>query len=105
MMKEGDVILTPVPQADGTIKTRPAVILREMPPYKDFLVSTQLHQVKMNKTIEAIFDGKVLRPKDALTLEPNTRVRITIEPVEPMIKGAVSFLDTALSLKLDGPND
>lgn len=33
MMKEGDVILTPVPQADGTIKTRPAVILREMPPY------------------------------------------------------------------------
>ncbi len=47
MMKEGDVILAPVPQADGTIKTRPAVILREMPPYKDFLVcgvSTQLHQ-------------------------------------------------------------
>mgnify|MGYP003579922610 FL=1 len=47
MRKEGDVILTPVPQADGTIKTRPAVILREMPPYKDFLVcgvSTQLHQ-------------------------------------------------------------
>ncbi len=38
MMKEGDVILTPVPQADGTIKIRPAVILREMPPYKDFLV-------------------------------------------------------------------
>lgn len=47
MMKEGDVILTPVPQADGTIKNRPAIILREMPPYKDFLVcgvSTQLHQ-------------------------------------------------------------
>ena len=47
MMKEGDVILTPVPQADGTIKNRPAVILREMPPYKDLLVcgvSTQLHQ-------------------------------------------------------------
>jgi predicted DNA-binding antitoxin AbrB/MazE fold protein len=59
----------------------------------------------MSKTIEAIFDGKVLRPKDALTLEPNTRVRITIEPVEPITKGAVSFLDTALSLKLDGPND
>ncbi len=46
-MKEGDVILTPVPQADGVVKNRPAVILREMPPYKDFLVcgvSTQLHQ-------------------------------------------------------------
>lgn len=34
MMKEGDVILTPVPQADGTIKTRPAVILREMPSWR-----------------------------------------------------------------------
>ena len=59
----------------------------------------------MSKTIEAIFDGKVFRPKDTLTLEPNTRVRITVEPVEPTTKGAVSFLDTALSLKLDGPRD
>ena len=59
----------------------------------------------MSKTIEAIFDGKVLRPEDALTLEPNTRVRITIEPVEPTAKGTVSFLDTAISLKLDGPPD
>ena len=31
-MKEGDVILTPVPQADGLVKNRPAIILREMPP-------------------------------------------------------------------------
>lgn len=59
----------------------------------------------MTKTIEAIFDGKVFRPKDALALEPNTRVRITIEPVEPTSKGCVSFLDTALSLKLEGPRD
>ena len=46
-MKEGDVVLTPVPQADGVIKTRPAIFLREMPPYRDLLlcgVSTQLHQ-------------------------------------------------------------
>lgn len=59
----------------------------------------------MTKTIEAVFDGKVFRPKDALTLEPNTRVRITIEPVEPTTKGAISFLDTAISLNLDGPPD
>lgn len=47
-MKEGDVILSPVPQADGKIKNRPAIILREIPPYKDFLVcgiSTQLNQL------------------------------------------------------------
>ncbi|MEW6609032.1 MAG: type II toxin-antitoxin system PemK/MazF family toxin [bacterium] len=46
-MKQGDIILTPVPQADGKLKERPAIILREMPPYSDFLVcgiSTQLHQ-------------------------------------------------------------
>lgn len=46
-MKEGDVILTPVPQADGAVKNRPAVMLGEMPPYRDFLVcgiSTQLRQ-------------------------------------------------------------
>jgi predicted DNA-binding antitoxin AbrB/MazE fold protein len=60
---------------------------------------------KMSKIIEAVFDGKVLRPKDALALEPNTRVWITIEPVEPTTKRGGSFLDTALSLKLDGPND
>ena len=47
-MKEGDVILSAVPQADGILKTRPAIILREIPPYKDFLVcgiSTQLNQL------------------------------------------------------------
>ena len=46
-MKEGDVVLTPIPQADGMIKNRPAIILREMPPYRDVLVcgvSTQLNQ-------------------------------------------------------------
>ena len=46
-MKEGDIVLTPVPQANGQIKNRPAVFLREMPPFNDALVcgiSTQLHQ-------------------------------------------------------------
>lgn len=46
-MNEGDVVLTPLPQADGTLKNRPALVLRETPPYRDFLVcgvSTQLHQ-------------------------------------------------------------
>jgi mRNA interferase MazF len=37
-MKEGDVVLTPIPQANGIVKNRPAIILREMPPYRDFLV-------------------------------------------------------------------
>jgi mRNA interferase MazF len=46
-MKEGDVIVVPMPQADGMVKNRPAIALREMPPFQDMLVcgvSTQLHQ-------------------------------------------------------------
>lgn len=46
---EGDVALTPLPQADEQVKNRPAVVLRVMPPYGDLLVcgvSTQLrHEV------------------------------------------------------------
>lgn len=46
-MKEGDVVIVAMPQADGNIKNRPTVILREMPPFQNMLVcgvSTQLHQ-------------------------------------------------------------
>lgn len=60
-MKEGDVVLTPVPQADGRIKNRPAIILREMPLYGDMLVcgvSTQLHHSVQG------FD-EILSPPDA----------------------------------------
>jgi mRNA interferase MazF len=45
-MNEADVVLTPLPQADGQVKNRPAVVLRAMPPHGDLLVcgiSTQLH--------------------------------------------------------------
>lgn len=49
VIKEGDVVLTPLPQADGQVKNRPAVVLRVMPPHEDLLVcgvSTQLrHEV------------------------------------------------------------
>ncbi len=46
-MKEGDVALAPLPQSDGRVKPRPVVVLREMPPFADWLVcgvSTQLQQ-------------------------------------------------------------
>src|SRR2546423_1688576 len=50
-MNEGDVVLTPLPQADGKLKNRPAVLLCTMPPFSDWLVcgiSTQLHLVVSN---------------------------------------------------------
>ena len=59
----------------------------------------------MIKTIEAIFDGKVLRPDDPLTLKPNTRVRITIETVEQATEKPESFLQTARSLNIEGSPD
>jgi mRNA interferase MazF len=46
-MKEGSVMLTSLPQADGELKNRPVLYLRELPPFRDFLVcgiSTQVHQ-------------------------------------------------------------
>ena len=46
-MKEGDVVLTPLPQANGQVKNRPVLFLREMLPFNDALVcgiSSQLHQ-------------------------------------------------------------
>ena len=46
-MKEGDVVLASITQADGNRKNRPVLILRIMPKYKDYLVcgiSTQLNQ-------------------------------------------------------------
>ena len=46
-MKEGEVVLTPIPQVDGKIKNRPVIILRALPKFNDFLVcgvSTQLSQ-------------------------------------------------------------
>ena len=47
-MKESEVILTPLFQADVELKYRPAIVLRKMPlPYQDLFVcgvSTQLNQ-------------------------------------------------------------
>ena len=46
-MQESKIILTPIPQSNGAIKNRPALILRKMPKYQDLLVcgvSTQLKQ-------------------------------------------------------------
>lgn len=46
-MKEGNIILTTIIQADGRKKNRPALILRELPKYGDLLIcgiSTQLQQ-------------------------------------------------------------
>lgn len=54
---------------------------------------------------KATYDGEVFRPDEPVDLEPGTRVRVTVE--EPEIEDGAprSFLDTALSMNLDGPPD
>ncbi len=59
----------------------------------------------MTKTLEATYDGEVLRPQEPLDLEPQTRVRLTIETIPQSPEHSQSFLDLAASLNLDGPSD
>jgi len=59
----------------------------------------------MSQTLEATFDGSVFRPDKPIEMEPNTRVRITIEPAPSSEKESESFLQIAQSLNLQGPSD
>jgi predicted DNA-binding antitoxin AbrB/MazE fold protein len=60
----------------------------------------------MTQTLEAIFDGNVLRLEQPLEIKQGTRVRITIEALPSTIMSTPhSFLQTARSLQLDGPHD
>ena len=59
----------------------------------------------MSQTLDATFDGSVFRPDQPIELEPNTRVRITIEPTPTSEQQPESFLQVARSLNLAGPSD
>ena len=93
-MKEGDVALTPLPQADGLIKNRPVILLRQMPAFGDFLVcgiSTQLHQEVKN------FDERIdLSDTDFLTsgLKAPSIIRLGFLAVLPLrhIVGTIGFI-------------
>ncbi len=101
-MKEGDVVLTPLPQADGQVKNRPAIILRAMPPYGDFLVcgvSMQLHH-----EVAGLDDP--IRPSDAdfaaSGLKAASLIRLGFLAVLPesSFLGAIGSIDQARHLRL-----
>ncbi len=49
MVSEGDIVVAELPQADGSVKLRPVLLLRKLPGFGDFLscgISTQLHQAE-----------------------------------------------------------
>ncbi len=45
-MTEGDIVLARLPQDDGQLKTRPVILLRELPGYGDFLACGLTTQLK-----------------------------------------------------------
>ena len=109
-MQESKIILTPIPQSNGAIKNRPALVLRKMPKYQDLLIcgiSTQLKQYIPN------FD-EIISPDDAdfelsgltspsvirlsfLTVIPNKNVigaigNISIERYQRLIANLAHYL-------------
>ena len=49
----------------------------------------------MTDMIEALYDGKVFRPRGPIALAHNTRERMTVESLPPAEREAPSFLRTA----------
>lgn len=96
-MKEGDIILTIVPQ-DNLQKKRPALILKILPKYNDLLVCAISSQVQ-----QAIpsFDLVLENPHHAFKnsgLKVNSVFRLgnLAVPPEEDILGTIGFLDGAL---------
>lgn len=54
---------------------------------------------------DAVFDGHVLRPEDPIPLEPDTRVRVTVEAVRVKTGEPHCSLRAMLAANLDGPPD
>lgn len=62
----------------------------------------------MTNILYATFDGETLRPDEPISLEPGTRVRITLETdsVERKKTGApYSALHAMVAARVDGPPD
>ena len=101
-MKEGDVVLTPLPQADGEIKNRPVLVLRELPPFGDFLVcgiSSQVHQAVPG------FDELILRSESdfgASGLLADSVIRLGFLAVLPRRKilGGIGAINPARHARL-----
>ena len=59
----------------------------------------------VTQTFEAIYDGKVLRSKKRLEIEPNTSVLVTVKPVKAKRASKKSFPEVIESLNVDAPPD
>ncbi|HEX3598576.1 MAG TPA: type II toxin-antitoxin system PemK/MazF family toxin [Lacipirellulaceae bacterium] len=96
-MKEGDILLTALRQADGSTKNRPVLLLRRLPPFQDLLVcglSTQLHQAAAEL-------DKVIAPSDddfrQSGLKAASLIRVSFLAVLPRreFKGRIGSISAA----------
>lgn len=101
-MNEGDLVLTPIPQANGLTKNRPALFLREMPPFQDALVcgiSTQLQQ-------EVVGFDEIIRKQDGdfvnSGLVAESLIRLGFLAIIPRNKiiGSIGSIDKARHARL-----
>ena len=117
IMKEADVIITPIAQTDGQIKKRPALLLREMPKYKDYLVcgiSSQVRQHLKNfdeiiLTTDADFNASGLTRESVIRLSflavvSSNNIIGTIGSISPMryerlLKNLSNYIIKKLSQK------
>lgn len=101
-MKEGDIILAELPQADGNTKLRPALVLKLLPRYNDFLVcgiSTQLHQLIPG------FDELINKDDNYFGqtgLRQSSLIRLSYLAVIPnrTVAGSIGKIDTTLHKNL-----
>lgn len=95
-MKEGDVILVPLPQADGRRKPRPAIILRVLPPFGDFLVcgvSSQLRQ-QVRGLDELILQSDKDFTSSGLQMDSLVRVGFLAIYTQPQIIGDIGEISS-----------
>jgi len=59
----------------------------------------------VTQTFEAIYDGKVLRPKRKLEIKPNTAVMVTVKSIKARRIPKKSFLDVIEKLNVEAPPD
>jgi mRNA interferase MazF len=101
-MREGEIILANLPQADGSVKLRPVLLLKQLPGYNDFLVcgiSTQLHQ--LIRDFDELIDEK---NNDFIQtgLRQSSIIRLGFLAVIPQSKipGSIGRIDPALHRNL-----
>ncbi|MBL8113448.1 MAG: hypothetical protein JNK60_11215 [Acidobacteria bacterium] len=59
----------------------------------------------MSETVSGTYDGTVIKLDAPMNIDPNTRVRVTVEPVSSVPSRVPGFLETALRNQVVGPRD